>query len=110
MKLNELLNDKFLLGLASIGTTLDLRGYPGIGKSTVVRQIPKILSRLTGQDYGYHEELVPSIDAPDVRGFMVPTKTADGSGVVSHYTYPAILPSPEYLKAHPFGVLFLDEF
>lgn len=109
MKLNELVSAKTLAALYTVGTAVNIVSLPGMGKSSVTREFPRILSQIFGEEFGYHEELVPSLDAPDVRGFMVPTKLADG-GVVSQYTYPAILPSREYLAAHPRGVIFFDEF
>lgn len=111
IKLNALLNPARLVALFQRGTSLALIGPPGIGKSSVTRQWPEILTRALGLDtpFGFWEQLIPSIDAPDVRGFMVPTKDEKGRAI-SRYTYPAILPTPEYLAAHPYGILFLDEF
>lgn len=109
MKLAELSNPKILSALYLVGTSINVLGSPGIGKSAVVRQIPKILSDVFGETFGYREELVPSLEAPDVRGFMVPAKNADGV-LASQFTYPAILPSQAYLHEHPRGVIFFDEF
>lgn len=109
IKLTDLLNPTRLVALYENGTSLSMEGPPGVGKSTVTRLIPEILSKAYGETFGYVEQLAPSLDAPDVRGFMVPTKDETGRAV-SKYTYPAIMPSPEYLKAHPRGVAFIDEF
>ena len=81
---------------------------PGIGKSTLARDLPGILSAMYGEDFGYHEEATTTIEAPDVRGFLVPSKDEHGRGI-SYFTRPGILPSEEYLKAHPRGVYFIDE-
>lgn len=109
IRLSDLTSARRLCALFANGTSLSLIGGPGIGKSAVVRQFPRILGEALNQTFGYMEVLVPSIDAPDVRGFMIPAKDDTGRPV-ARYTYPAILPSREYLLAHPFGVLFLDEF
>lgn len=108
-KLSSLLNPHRLQALYEQGTTLALSGPPGIGKSSVVRLMPKILGEIYGEEFGFIEQLVTTIDAPDVRGYMIPTKDEFGNAV-SKYTYPALLPSISYLKAHPRGILFLDEF
>lgn len=94
--------------LYKVGATVHLIGPPGCGKSAVIRTIPTMMSKLLDAPFGYREELVPSLDAPDVRGFLVPTKDGDGRPV-SMFTYPPIFPSREYLAEHPDGVLFLDE-
>lgn len=107
--LNQLLNPTRLSALYERNTSLALIGPPGIGKSSIVRQWPKILSKVYGETFGYCEQLAPSIDAPDVRGFMVPTKDETGRPI-ARYTYPAVLPTPEYLEKHPRGILFVDEF
>lgn len=107
--LNDLINPKTLVALYERNTSMDLIGPPGIGKSSVVRQFPALLSEIYGEPFGYCEQLAPSIDAPDVRGFMVPTKDANGLPI-SRYTYPAVLPTPEYLAQYPRGIIFIDEF
>lgn len=90
-------------------TSLSLIGPPGVGKSSIIRQWPKILSDIYGEEFGYCEQLAPTIDAPDVRGYMIPTKDEEGSAI-SKYTYPALFPSKSYLRAHPRGIMFIDEF
>ena len=109
IKLNDLLDTTRLNSLYRQNTSMALIGSPGTGKSSVVRQIPQLLSELYKEEFGYIEQLAPSIDAQDVRGFMIPTKDEQGRAV-ARYTYPAILPSREYLEKHPRGVMFVDEF
>jgi hypothetical protein len=92
------------------GTPLALEGAPGVGKSSIIRkEFVERIEAYIGRPIGYHEELVPTLDAPDVRGFLVPTKDADGNAI-SKFTYPGICPSQEYLREYPIGVYFLDEF
>jgi hypothetical protein len=107
--LSDLTNPKLLKALYASRTSLAFEGPPGIGKSDVIRSLPEILSGLYGEKFGYAECLAPSLDAPDVRGFLIPTKDEHGRAV-ARYTYPAIMPSPEYLAAHPRGIAFVDEF
>jgi energy-coupling factor transporter ATP-binding protein EcfA2 len=109
IQLSSLLDPIRLMALFKNGTSIALEGPPGCGKSSVVRQMPRLLSELLNVEFGYMEQLVPSIDAPDVRGFMVPSKDEHGRAV-ARYTYPAILPTIEYLERHPYGVLFFDEW
>ena len=91
------------------GTALHLVGPPGVGKSDVVENdLIAILSAEYGEQFGFHDVLLPTVDAPDVRGFLVPTKLSDGTPS-SFYTRSGIMPSKEYLAAHPRGIMFLDE-
>lgn len=94
--------------LHKLRITPHLIGPPGCGKSFVIRTIPEMMAEIYERPFGYREELVPSLDAPDVRGFLVPSKDKEGKPV-SMFTYPPIFPSREYLAQHPYGVLFLDE-
>ena len=91
------------------GRAVHLIGPPGIGKSDVIKHdIVRTLSEAYGEEFGYHDFLAPTVDAPDIRGFLVPTKLADGTPS-SFYTRPALLPSKEYLAKHPRGLYFIDE-
>lgn len=91
------------------GTAVHLVGPPGIGKSDVIKnEVRARLSAEYGEEFGFHDVLLPTVDAPDVRGFLVPTKLADGTPS-SFYTRSGIMPSKEYMAAHPRGIMFLDE-
>jgi hypothetical protein len=109
MRILDLL--KMVPALYESGTSLHLIGPPGCGKSDITKEFAAILQNRfckKGEEFGYFEVLVPGIDAPDVRGFLVPTKGDDGKAT-SFFTRPPILPSNEYLAKHPRGVLVLDE-
>lgn len=116
IKLNDLLNPRILVALYKSKTTLELIGPPGIGKSSVIRQFPSILSEALGIEMPpispkpewRTEILLPSVDAPDVRGFMVPTKD-EGGRMVARYTRPALIPSHEVLAKYEHGIQFYDE-
>lgn len=91
------------------GTSLHLVGPPGVGKSMVLKHdVRAALSAAYNEEFGYWDCLLPTIDAPDIRGFLVPTKTADGTPS-SFFTRSAVLPPKEYLAKHPRGVFLLDE-
>jgi hypothetical protein len=90
-------------------TAMHLIGPPGCGKTSIaVHDFPKMLSEHFGEDFGVWEETTTTIDAVDVRGFLVPTKDKNGKGI-SYFTRPGIMPSEEYLEAHPRGIFVLDE-
>lgn len=91
------------------GTSLHLVGPPGVGKSqTIKHEVRGALSAAYNEEFGYWDCLLPTIDAPDIRGFLVPTKAADGTPS-SFFTRSAVLPPKEYLAKHPRGVFLLDE-
>lgn len=107
MKLLEL--QKSAVDLYESGTALHLVGPPGVGKSDSIKnEVRAALSAHYGEEFGYHDCLLPTVDAPDIRGFLIPTKDAEGKAT-SFFTRSAILPSREYLKAHPKGIMLLDE-
>lgn len=95
--------------LYKTGKTVHLKGPPGLGKTMSVRNdVREVLSESFKEPFGYADVVLPTIDAPDIRGFLVPTKDADGTPT-SFFTRPAILPSVAYLKEHPRGIFFIDE-
>lgn len=95
--------------LYEAGTSLMLLGSPGIGKSSIIREWPEMLSGLYGEEFGWFE-IYPALgEAPDAKGYMIPAKDKDGKAI-SVFTYPPYLPSREYLEKHPRGVLNIEEF
>lgn len=100
---------KMAVTLYQADTAVHLVGPPGIGKSDTIRNdVREVLSAHYGEEFGIHDVLLPTVDAPDVRGFLVPTKLADGTPS-SFYTRSGLMPSKEYLAKHPRGIMFIDE-
>lgn len=107
MKLLDL--QKSAVMLYESGTALHLIGPPGVGKSDSIKhKIRHALSAHFGEEFGYHDVLLPTVDAPDIRGFLIPTKDKEGHPT-SFFTRSAILPTREYLATHPRGIMLLDE-
>jgi len=91
------------------GVALHLKSAPGIGKSDwTEHDLVDTLSAAYGEQFGFHKCMAPTIEAADVRGFLIPTKDANGKPT-SFFTRPAIMPSEDYLEKHPRGVYFIDE-
>jgi hypothetical protein len=96
-------------------TAVHLIGPPGCGKSEVLKyEIRDVLSDRYGERFGFcgkTEEawLLPTLDAPDLRGFLVPTKDPTTGEATSYFTRSPLYPSDDYLEAHPRGIFVLDE-
>jgi MoxR-like ATPase len=95
--------------LYAAGDTVSLVGPPGCGKTQGIRDtIVKTLSLEYNTEFGFHDSLAPTLDAPDYKGFLVPTKDADGTPT-SFFTRSPELPSKDYLAKHPRGIYLVDE-
>lgn len=100
---------KLAPALYEAGDTVSLVGPPGCGKTQVIQnEITKILSDKYGEEFGFHDSLAPTLDAPDYKGFLVPTKDSDGTAT-SFFTRSPELPSKDYLAKHPRGIYLVDE-
>ena len=105
---------KVMPDLYEARTAVHLVGPPGCGKSDVLKyDIRNLLSEKYGEEFGFcgdAEEawLLPTLDAPDIRGFLVPTKDANGEAA-SYFTRSPMFPSDDYLAKHPRGIFVIDE-
>ena len=100
---------KQAVNLYESGTAVHLIGPPGIGKTDVTsNEFKAVLEAHYGEKFGFCDLMVPTIDAPDLRGFLIPTKDKEGHPT-SFFTRPAVIPSEEYLREFPRGIMLLDE-
>lgn len=106
MNLNQY--SEALSNIYKAGVTAHLVGAPGIGKSDVNRQTKDKLSAEYGEEFGYVEVLCTAIDAPDVLGFLVPSKRDDGTAI-AHYTMSNIVAKVEATGLNR-GIINLEEF
>jgi hypothetical protein len=96
-------------------TAVHLVGPPGCGKSDVLKyDIRALLSQRYGEEFGFcgdAEEawLMTTLDAPDIRGFLVPSKDPVTGRATSYFTDSPMRPSDDYLRRHPRGIFVLDE-
>lgn len=110
MYLIDLIKPSSVINWFLADSALMLLGPPGCGKTTVAEEdFPRILSDYIGVKFGVHSETCTTIEAPDVRGFLVPSKDPKTGKGISYFTRPAIMPSEEYLEEHPYGIMVLDE-
>jgi len=105
MRLSEL--KKVIPALYKTHAPLTLVGAPGIGKSDTVKEIPALLASAIGEEFGSVIMEASCIDAPDVIGFLIPTKNAEGEAI-ARYTKPDMIRQIE-LTGLDHGVLFVDE-
>ena len=109
MRIRDITTANVLAPWYATDTAMHLVGAPGCGKTSICQhEIPEILSRAINQEVVTVVERATTIDAPDVRGFLVPAKDKDGKGI-SYFTRPGIIPSEDFLRAHPVGIYILDE-
>lgn len=106
MKILELIST--LPDLYADRTTVHMLGAPGVGKSSLSKQVAKILSEQMGVPFGHVDVIMPTIDAPDIRGFLVPTKDENGVAT-SYYTKSPIIQQIEDTGLDH-GILMLDEY
>jgi hypothetical protein len=91
------------------GAAVHIVGPPGGGKSSVIRnEVVNILSARYNESFGCAVSVAPTLDAPDYKGFLVPTKDAAGNPI-SVFTRSPEIPSESYLAAHPRGIMLIDE-
>lgn len=113
MKILDLI--KVFPALYEARTSVHLIGPPGVGKSDVLKyEIRDVLSERYGERFGFcgdaeEAPLLPTLDAPDIRGFLVPAKDQKTGEATSYFTRSPLYPSDEYLAKHPRGILVLDE-
>ena len=99
MLMKDLIKPQTIVNWYLSDTAMHLVGPPGCGKTSVaVVDFPRRLSEHfaaageTLSEFGIWEEVATSIDAVDVRGFLVPSKDKNGKGI-SYFTRPGIMPS-----------------
>jgi hypothetical protein len=101
----EQLTDDLILKLYNTGVPVMLEGSIGIGKTEMVVDASKRLS------LGIVVEMLTAYDAPDVGGYMIPTKDANGTPVT-------ITTEPTWLRrineqiaaGYSKGILYFDEY
>ena len=67
---------------------------PGLGKSSVVADYCADLCKQLGQPVGLMVNMLANMSAPDVRGFMIPSKRPDGS-IASIFSESPLMPTRE---------------
>lgn len=78
-----------IVSLVNAGTPIHLRSQPGQAKSDTVNSLPSVLEEATGDKWGIITVHLALMDAPDIKGFLVPQKTDEGP--ISTYTKPDLV-------------------
>jgi len=99
MKLNDI--PKAVAAFHSAGRVVGFFGAPGLGKTALVREGAQKMSASLGKPVAVAELHLASMSEVDIRGYLIP------NGNESTFTEP---PFWNVVKAHEYGVLFLDEF
>ena len=88
-------------------TPIHFKSSPGMGKSDMVRSLTERLGGQYGEEFGLVTLHLSQMDAPDVRGFLVPVKK-DGQHPTSVFTKPALIQAIEDTGKSR-GIIFFDE-
>lgn len=130
MNLNQALQVMVRTHMAALesgrrANAIELKSGPGVGKSSTVDEVGYMLARLLNEPVGLTVEMLATIQSIDIRGFMIPQKTATGLDTVFSTPpwYPTkanvIVFTPDgskFLKGQwqgdipRVGITFLDEF
>lgn len=109
MRILDLLNPTYQRAMYETRTAVHLIGPPGGGKSAVTfNEVPRILGDIYGVKFGVWREYATTLDAPDIRGFLVPSKDKEGSPI-SFFTRPGVMPPSDFLREYPRGLFIWDE-
>lgn len=87
--------------------SIEMQSGPGVGKSESVAQVARELQKALGlETFGFRPFFLSTLEAPDVRGFALPSKDKEGRAVMTFTEAPWMprVGDPEH------GILFLDEF
>ena len=101
--------EKIVEPMYEAGDAVHLVGPPGCGKTDFIEHdVIRRLSAKYGQQFGFRKSVAPTLDAPDYKGFLIPTKGPTGEPI-SVFTRSPEFPSDEYLAEFPRGIYFIDE-
>lgn len=131
MNLNQAKQVMLRTHLAALQTGLrpnavEMKSGPGVGKSSTVEQVCIELARAVGEPVGLVTEMLATVQSVDIRGFMLPAKSATG-GLDTVFSTPPWYPvrantrvfAPEGQiwnkgvwngELPRIGIVFLDEF
>lgn len=97
-----------IINLYATGVPVVMYSAPGIGKTDTAREFPAILEQHYGEKFGFVIQEATAQDAPDVLGFLVPTKDPETGVAVARYTMPDLIRKVRATGlAH--GIVFIDE-
>lgn len=86
--------------------TVHLKSPPGVGKSSMIKQLAKKLGEEMKVPFGCKEFFLNSKESPDMGGYGLPDEDSDGAKIMSYTRAPwmPLADDPQH------GFIFLDEF
>ena len=109
--------------LYASGVSYEYVSGPGVGKSSVVREVARQQSIVLKVPFGFMVMICSGMDPADVRGFIFPLKGEDGE-LMARFTRPIVFPNLFNIEVYvdgaliedydgplpECGIVFLDEF
>lgn len=100
--------------LLDAGSSVEIKGPPGVGKSTIIEDLITKLSARDGEQWGFSTLFLATQTPSDLLGYLMPeTKTFNGKETrVSTFTMPLWMLTSDGTPVHNYrrGILFLDEY
>lgn len=107
MKLREILLHR--MPMFECRQSLELVGGPGGGKSTTITEVARLLSIDYDEPFGLVTYILSGIEAPDVKGFLMPIVDKVTGDMTSRFSRPSVFPDKHNMIVFEGGKRVTDE-